>query len=113
MNMKPLELAAKYMEIFFGGGSMEPLLDLLQPNLVFEGPFFRGESAEEYVESLQSDPPRGLSYEIISRYETETEACIIYKFMKAGITTAMAQKFEVSGGKISKILLIFDTGVFR
>ncbi|MBV1882706.1 MAG: hypothetical protein KUG82_13795 [Pseudomonadales bacterium] len=110
--MKPLELASKYLEIFFGDGSVEPMIDLFQPNMVFEGPFFQGLSAREYVDSLKADPPSNSRYKILSSYETESSACVIYKFSKYDVSTTMVQQFEVSESKISKILLVFDTGVF-
>ena len=110
--MKPLELASKYLEIFFGGSSIEPMIDLFQPSMVFDGPFFQGLSAREYVDSLKADPPHNSRYEIIRSYETKSSACVIYKSSKPGVTTTMVQQFEVSDGKISKILLVFDTGAF-
>lgn len=110
--MQPLQLAQRYLEIFFSGKNMERLLDLFQPDLSFEGPFLKTRSAQEYVQSLKADPPIGLDYKILSSYESESSACIIYKFSKPGISTVMVQQFEVKEGRIAKILLVFDTRDF-
>lgn len=53
-----------------------------------------------------------LNRAIMHSYEDSTSACIIYQFSKPGITLPMTQLFEVKNEKISKILLIFDTGKF-
>ena len=79
----------------------------------FSGPFYQFDSAEGYIESLQSDPPNGFQYEIIRSFEDESSACLIYRFSKPGVSTPMAQWFEMKDGKIRKILLIFDSGAFE
>ena len=112
MRVKPLELALKYMEIFYSGKNLERLPDLLAEDLSFTGPFYTFNSAEDYINSLKKDPPWGMSYEIIKSFEEENSACIIYKFQKGNISTAMAQLFEVKYEKIRKINLIFDTKAF-
>ncbi len=38
--MRPLALALKYMEIFYGGSDIEALRPLFAKDLTFEGPFF-------------------------------------------------------------------------
>lgn len=111
--MRPSDLALKYMEIFFSGENLETLTDLFADDLTFEGPFHSFDTAHDYIASLKSGPPVGLAYEIIHVFEDEHSACVVYQFSKAGISTPMAQLFEVADGKISKILLIFDTGPFN
>ncbi len=111
--MKPLELAMKYMEIFFSGKNIESLRDIFAADLSFCGPFYTFDSSEEYISSLISAPPEGFEYEIISSFESGTSACLIYCFTKPGISTPMAQFFETKDGTISKILLIFDSVVFK
>lgn len=110
--MEPLQLALKYMEIFFSGENIEELSQLLTNDFSFSGPFYKFDSAEDYIESLQSDPPEGFEYEIIRSFESKSSACLFYQFTKRGVSTPMAQMFEVSNGKISKVLLIFDTAAF-
>lgn len=110
--MRPLELAQKYMEIFFSGDNVEELSKLLANDFSFRGPFYDFDTAEDYIKALQSDPPKGFAYKIISSFENDSSACLVYQFVKPGVCEPMAQMFETSHGKITKILLIFDTGAF-
>ncbi len=111
--MRPLELARQYMDLFYAGKDLDALMDLFARDFTFSGPFYRFDSAEAYVRSLKADPPEGLSYRIIRTFESDAAACLVYQFSKPGVSVPMAQLFEISGGKISRILLIFDTGAFR
>jgi len=111
--MKPLELAYKYMEILFSDKDMDHLKTILTNDCKFVGPFYQFNSAVDYINSLVKDPPVDFEYEIITSYEDDNSACLIYKFSKPGISTTMAQLFEVSGNKIYRIQLIFDTAPFH
>ena len=110
--MKPMELALKYMEIFFSGENLEELGDLFAKDLTFRGPLYEFNSAEDYIDSLKSDPPQEFAYEILSSFESSSSARLVYRFTKPGVSTLMAQLFEVSDDKISKIVLVFDTSAF-
>jgi len=110
--MKPLDLAFKYMEIFYSDSDIEALGQILAKNLTFEGPFFQFDSAEDYLDSLRGDSREGLSYDLIKSFENESSACLIYQFSKPDISIPMAQMFEIDGDKIGKIVLVFDTGAF-
>ena len=110
--MKPLELVNRYLEIFYSGENIQDLSQLFTNDLKFNGPFYTFGSAKDYISSLLSDPPKDFKYSILYTYENETSACIIYQFSKPGVTLPMTQYFEVKNEKISKILLIFDTGKF-
>ncbi|MEE8462361.1 MAG: nuclear transport factor 2 family protein [Acidobacteriota bacterium] len=109
-NMKPMELALKYMEIFFCGEDIDELSHLFAEDLTFRGPLYETNSAQDYINSLKSDPPRGFAYEIIGSFEDSSSARLVYRFTKPGVSTLMAQLFEVRDDKISKIVLVFDTG---
>lgn len=111
--MKPIELAQKYMEIFFSGENVEDLSGLFADEFSFVGPFYRFDSALAYIDSLQSDPPQKCEFQILHTFEKTSSVCFIYQFIKPGISTPMAQTFEIRGGKICNVLLIFDTGVFQ
>jgi hypothetical protein len=110
--MSPLELALKYMDLFFTGKNLEELLHFLADDLRFRGPFYEFDTAEAYVSALASDPPEGFEYEVLASFECGSSACLFYQFSKPGISVPMAQLFEVRDGKISRILLIFDTEAF-
>ena len=111
-QMKPLDLALKYMEIFYSNDNIEALGEILSEDLVFEGPFYKFTSAEDYMDSLRKAPPKGMKYEIIKTYENDSGACLVYQFSKKNISLPMAQIFEVEKEKILKIILIFDTSPF-
>lgn len=111
--MKPLDLAQRYLDIFFSGEGLEALTDLLSEDCSFRGPFVNFDSAQDYIASLISDPPRDSSYKIISALGDDHNAIIVYHFSKPGITTPMAQHFEVTQGRISHISLIFDGLAFE
>ena len=111
--MTPLKLAEKYMDCVFKTGDLEVLRNILADDLKFSGPFFNFDSADDYVNSLRNDSPEDFEYEIIKRYEDNTSACILYQFSKPGISTSMTQTFWTKNGKISSIMLIFDTGAFQ
>ena len=111
--MSPENLAKKYMEILFSGAGQEGLLPLFGDPFLFEGPFFTFNTAEAYVRSLMADPPTGFSYKLLKSWGDDSSACLIYQFSKPGISTPMAQWFEVKNGKITKILLVFDSKSFR
>lgn len=110
--MTPIELALRYLEIFFSGNDLEALRPLFADDLIFEGPFFTFSSADAYLDSLRDDPPAGMAYELLATFERASSVCLIYRFSKPGVQTPMAQWFEIQGEVIRKIVLIFDTGAF-
>ncbi len=110
--MTPLKLAKKYMACVFKAVDFDELRSILADDLQFDGPFFNFDTADDYVDSLRSAPPQGFEYEEIRCYEDDSSANLVYLFSKPGISTAMSQTFWTNHGKITRILLIFDTGVF-
>lgn len=111
--MTPLELAEKYMNCVFKTGDLEELRNILSDDLQFSGPFFNFDSADKYVNSLRNNPPEDFEYDIMKSYADNSSACLVYQFSKPGVSTSMVQTFGTIDGKISSILLIFDTGAFR
>lgn len=110
--MTPLELARRYMDIFFSGEELDRLHEILAERLSFEGPLLRCESAEDYIRALKQAPPRDCRYRILAAYENASGACLFYQFSKPGLSLPMAQSFRVEHGKICAILLIFDASAF-
>ena len=109
---RALELARRYMEVFYSGREAEELRPILADDLVFEGPFLRCESADGYIEALMGDSREALSYEMLWEFESGETACLVYRFSKPSVDTTMAQVFETRGGRIARITLVFDTGAF-
>lgn len=110
--MSALDVALRYMEIFYSGRDLGRLTRILREDCQFQGPFFQFNSAQEYIASLKADPPRDCSYRILHAFEKDNIVNLIYEFAKPGITTNMSQLFHVQDGKIARILLIFDSAVF-
>jgi len=110
--MSPLELALAYMACFYGEVPLEKMRDLLADDLEFRGPLFEFDSAKAYFDSLMSDPPINVRYEVQEAYEKGNSVCLIYSFMKPNVETTMAQQFEFYEGRIKRIQLIFDSKVF-
>lgn len=110
--MKPLELAMKFLEIFFSGRDPEELIPLLAPDLDFKGPLFRFDSSRTYVDALKKDPPVDSEYSLIHSFHKASSVCLIYQFSKPGVSVPMAQTFEIVDGKITSILLVFDSAAF-
>ena len=110
--MTPLDVALQYMDIFYSGRELERLYAIMADGLRFEGPFFRFDSAHDYVASLLSDPPVGCEYQLLHAFEKGPLVNLIYEFSKPNIRTTMSQLFEVRDGKITSVRLIFDSGAF-
>jgi len=111
--MDAKELASRYMQIVFENGDLDELYLIFHPALQFEGPLFKFASAEEYFKALKNSPPDHFGYEMIHAFEHDTTACLIYRFTKSGVTTTMAQTFEVDHDRITHIQLIFDASAFQ
>ena len=110
--MRPLDLVIKYMDIFYG--EKDPLLlkNIFFFFFIFKGPFFKFNSAKDYIDSLLEAPPKDMSYKIIESFENENSACLIYSFTKGNVKSKMSQLFKVKDEKISEIILIFNTKDF-
>jgi len=111
--MTNLEIALKYMNIFYSGGNLDELKEILSDTFTFEGPLFQFDSAGDYIRSLKSDPPVECEYRLIRVFESTGSVNLIYDYIKGEIRTPMSQLFEFEDGKIVRILLIFDTSSFK
>ncbi|MBL1213698.1 MAG: hypothetical protein D8M61_10165 [Ignavibacteriae bacterium] len=111
--MNSIELAEEYLNIFFQTQNFDELRKILHQNLEFIGPYYKFNSAEDYINSLKENPPYDCSYDIISSTWNESSANVIYTFRKPGVETLMSQFFKIKNSKIIKIILIFDTAVFN
>ena len=111
--MDAKQLASRYMHIIFENGDLDELYRIFHPALQFEGPLFKFASAKEYIEALKNSPPDHFGYEMLHAFEHDTTACFIYRFAKPGVTTTMAQTFEVHHNRITHIHLVFDSSAFQ
>lgn len=100
------------MTILFDDGDLEELMEVFADEFHFSGPFYEFGSARAYVDALKAGPFRDYSYEIIGEFENGDSACVVFRFIKPGISVIMSEYFGVTNGKIGKILLVFDTAPF-
>jgi hypothetical protein len=111
--MKPTEIVSKYMASFYGQIPLKEMKGLLSADLDFKGPFFSFNSGTKYYNSLAKNPIKNATYKIIHKFVNDGTVCLIYKFKKNDIEEMMAQYFEITENKITKIRLIFDSDKFR
>jgi hypothetical protein len=108
LNTTPLDLAHTWLEIFFNSDDPDEFKKIMAPDCSFTGPLARFDSAKSYISSLKSSPPVDCRYELIASFGNSTSALVLYRFIKPGIDTHMAQYFCVSRKKIVAIRLIFN-----
>jgi hypothetical protein len=111
--MKPLELALQYMHLVFLKGDFDALWNILGLDLKFRGPMYQFDSAEDYIKSMQENPPDRIEFELLQSFENESSACLVYQFSKSGVSTLMTQTFKTKDQKINEILLVFDRKDFE
>lgn len=111
--MTPLDIALKYLDIFYSGKDISELSLLLADDLTFDGPLYKFNSANDYMDSLRKDPPQEMRFKLIKSFENKSYVCLIYQFSKPGISIPLAQMFKIDNNKICRILLIFDTKAFK
>jgi hypothetical protein len=109
--MSNRELAIQYLD-GFSEGDINKIKNVLSDGFEFNGPFYSGKTAADYIKALASDPPDRSTYRILSIFERDDEMCIIYKFEKKGVAADIAQLFRFESDKISKSTLIFDSRQF-
>lgn len=76
--MSPLDLALKYMDIFYSTASPTGLEEIMDPDCVFEGPFHHFSSAKAYIHSLVDSPPRNMNVTVLESYQNNRSACLSY-----------------------------------
>jgi len=103
------DLALAYLRAFCAA-DIDALRPLLAEDLRFSGPLHRFASRAEYLEGLAADPPQASGYEILGMTEADDSVAVFWEYRKPGKPMTIAQLFKFRGGKISDILLVFDTG---
>lgn len=102
------EIAENYVQCFCGN-DVQGLAALLAPGLRFTGPLYNFNSAQDYLESLENDPPEECGYEIFSVTENEDCVALFYKLSKPDRVISIAQLFRIERQKIQETVLVFDT----
>lgn len=99
----------RYLDIFKSGGPFDDLESLFDPGLKFRGPFFSSDDAKSYIAALETDPPQGIDYTLLTSFESGTEAILVINFLKPPRKTPMVVWGKFSGDKIKELTLIFDS----
>ncbi len=105
--MSNRDTALEFLKCFCSA-DVDGLKPLLAEDLLFSGPFYSFTSREEYLISLQRDPPERCSHRLLSVMEGEDSVSIYYRYEKSDRVLTIAQLFQFRSGKISEILLVFD-----
>ena len=117
MNRK--ETALEYVRCFCRG-DVTALGELLSEDFRLTGPFLQGVSKTEYLDILRADPSEPCEFTVINIFEGDGEkdggdggeVALFWEYQKPEFTLLMAQLCRFSGGRISEILLVFDSGKF-
>lgn len=83
--------------------------ETLAPDLRLVGPLYEFESAAQYLASLHANPLETCTYELIQIAETGDNVLVFYNYRKAEESIVIGQLFGFQEGKISEILLVFDS----
>ncbi len=105
------EVAVEYLE-HFCGGNVDGIASLLADDLDFKGPFHQFSSSVDYLQRLRDAPPAQVAYRVLGVTEGENSVSIYYDYQKERGALTVAQLFGFRDGKISSILLVFDTRGF-
>lgn len=74
------------------------------------GPLFSGESQREHLLALRADPPERCGLSVVSLTAAVDTVSIIADCEKQEGTMRVAELFRFAGGRISELLLVFDSG---
>jgi len=114
--MEPMTDALKIVTDFqqaLGKGDFEAARRLLDDRMSFHGPFDTFHSPEPYLDSLRKLSNIVDRVEIRKAMSDGNDVCLFYDTVTNTVGTALiAEWFEVSNGKISKIHAAFDARPF-
>ncbi len=96
----------------FCAGNVDGVASLLAVDLDFKGPFHQFSLSADYVQSLRDAPPDQCAYHVLAVTEGENSVSIYYDYQKESGALTVAQLFGFTDGRISSMLLVFDTRSF-
>ena len=110
-EMSNREMAMEFLKCFCAG-DIDGLAPLLADDLRFKGPLHEFNLSGAYLQSLRDDPPDKCSYRVLSLTQAADHVSIYYDYEKDDGALTVAQLFGFANGKISEILLVFDSRGF-
>ena len=108
----PSEISIEFVSAFCAG-ELDSLEELLAADLRFTGPLFRCDCRASYLGRLYRDPPTPTSYRILRMFESPDGVCVLYEYGESKRPVLVSQFNRFFGGRISEILLVFDTGLIE
>ncbi len=109
--MTQLDLALEFLRRFCRG-EVAGLEAVLAEDLRLRGPFGHFDSRADYLASLAEDPPEEATFRILQAFEAGDRVGLFYSFEKPDVTATMAQLCTFADGRITEILLVFDSRDF-
>ncbi len=109
--MADRDIVLKYLKCFCGG-DIDGMQTLLTEDCCLTGPLYRFNSRDEYIQSLQKDPPEPAACEIIEIVEGAAGILILYRYEKSTGPLTIAQFFRLKDNQIRETLLVFDSKSF-
>ena len=106
--MRNRDIVLEYLRCFCSG-DIPGVEAVLASEFRLAGPLFKFDSRDGYVESLKQDPPEPSRYEVIDIAESDAGISVFYEYKKESGEITIAQFFKLREGKISEMLLAFDT----
>ena len=105
--MNNREIALEFLRCFCAGDvdSLEPLL---AEDVHFNGPLYKFDSRDAYLNSLKDGPLGKCGYRDLSVTESNDSVSVYYEYEKSDRVITIAQLFRFRNGKISELLLVFD-----
>ncbi len=106
--MKNRDVALTFVSRFCAA-DVDALSELLADDFRLKGPLGGFESKATYVSALQENPPVVGRHRILSVSEGVQSVSIFYEYERNETPVTIAQLFLFDSGRISEILLVFDT----
>ena len=111
--MKPAADLASDSIRAFCAGDFRTLKSLLAADVRISGPLGEFASSAAYLGDLALDLPARCGYTILSITENGDCVSVFWRYEKPGKPLLIGQLFRICNGRITDILLIFDTKNFE
>lgn len=117
-NIHPEQLLDTYYAVLSGGAGQysggEHLRPILDPDLVFEGPIAgRADGAERFLRGVAGFVTTVKRISMLQRIHTATQAAALYDADLPGGTVRFAEFFEIDGGRVRSLRLLYDATEYR
>lgn len=105
--MDAREISVQFAEAFCAS-DLPRLAALLAPSFRLRGPLFRFDTRQDYLHSLENDPPEPGACRVLQVTGSADEGAILYEYDTPPVALLIAQFNRLSDGLISEVQLVFD-----